>query len=83
MDEIEPTPEMISAGVLALTSCDLRVEGHEEVVQEVWSAMERVRLSQIVSDAEREPAIIYDPRDTITLAPKNVVWRASYDPPVD
>lgn len=59
MDEIEATPEMIAAGVLALTSCDLRVEGHEEVVQEVWAAMERVRLSQIVPITEQTTKIYW------------------------
>jgi hypothetical protein len=41
-EEIEITPEMIEAGVLALTSSDLRFEGHAEIVQEVWCAMWRV-----------------------------------------
>jgi hypothetical protein len=75
MDEIEVTPEMISAGVLALTSCDLRVEGHEEVVQEVWSAMERVRLSQAAPLIDARATFIRtggrDPRDTVSFKTKN------------
>ncbi len=65
MDEIEAIAEMISAGVLALTSSDLRFESREEVVQEVWSTMERVRREAILTEAKRTRST---PTDEMVLA---------------
>lgn len=45
-DDIEVTPEMIAAGVVALVSCDARFEGPEEVVRDVWAAMQKAAMKQ-------------------------------------
>jgi hypothetical protein len=37
--EEHPTPQMVRAGILALLSCDTRVDTPESTVEAVWEAM--------------------------------------------